>query len=72
MARPTNPETKTMIAYGAKLPAEVKLTFDTLASVLGKGTGQREILVEMLELYREAHPDVMERVDTIMKAMSEV
>lgn len=72
MARPANPETKKLIAYGTKLPAEVKLTFDTLASVLGKGTGQREILIEMLELYREAHPDIMERVDKIVEAMSEV
>jgi len=69
MARPANPESKNLVSYGTKIKPELKLTLDTLATVLGKGTGQREILAEMLELYRAAHPDTMQRVDAIVTAM---
>lgn len=69
MARPVNPERKNLVSYGTKIPAELKLTLDTLSTVLGKGMGQREIIAEMLELYRTAHPDIMQRVDAIVTAM---
>ncbi|XJZ25929.1 hypothetical protein ACF5W4_11005 [Bacillota bacterium Lsc_1132] len=69
MAKAAKPENANLKQYATKIDAKTKKTLDLIVQLRGAGFGQRELLNEFLELYREKHPEEMAKVDKLIELM---
>lgn len=69
MPRKPAENSQNLVQYATKVDPVVKATLTGITQVAGKDYGQRELLNEMLELYREKHPERLAKVDQLIEIM---
>lgn len=55
--------------YGTKLDPKTKKTLELMAELKGTGYGQRELLKDLVELYRKENPEIMGKIDQLIELM---
>jgi hypothetical protein len=61
-----------LIPYASKLEPDTKAVLEALVQVQNMKGGQRELINDMLVVYKDAKPEAFERADQFIKFTSEI